>query len=185
MNQRYFRRVFLLPAAIGTVALLAACEVRTEETDAAGDAAVAAPSPQGEVNRVDSGAADAPEPAAAPIRSVAFAHGSTLDITGMDITGDILTVEFRAHTRENGRGQIVYLDRVNYIEDQTSRKVDVLRDDDGKYIANPSNESGRFISVDTDGGIGWIKFPRPGEGVTTISLTFPEAGALNGLPVPG
>jgi hypothetical protein len=95
-----------------------------------------------------------------------------------------MTVEFQARTQGNNHVQTMQMNQINYIEDQTSRKVEALQDADGRYMANPVGGSGRILVIRTDGGVGWIKFPRPDEGVTSISLTIPEAGALNALPVP-
>ena len=169
--------------AIVVLASLSACEARMEDgADTSGDVEQQA-TQQGEVNRVDTDIA--PQPVAMQaIRSVPFAYGSTLDITNIEITGDIMTVEFRARTTEMNMTEMMSLDRVNYIEDETSRQVEALRDSEGNYPANPITSRGDTLRIQTEDGIGWIKFPKPAEGVTTISLTIPDAGALNGLPVP-
>ena len=180
MRTRIGKNAKLAVLTAVTATLLTACEMREEN----GSADSGEVEQQAEVIRIDADEAREPAPETTAIRSVAFARGSTLDITNIDIVGDIMTVEFRARNQGNNHVQLMQMNQVNYIEDQTSRKVEALQDADGRYMANPVGGSGRILTIRTDGGVGWIKFPRPDEGVTSISLTIPEAGALNALPVP-
>ncbi|SFO81790.1 hypothetical protein SAMN04488060_0027 [Qipengyuania nanhaisediminis] len=161
---------------------LTACEARDENAAPAADNEMPEAAQTSQVTRIDTDPAPAPAPQA--IKTVPFARGSTMDITNIEIVGDIMTVEFRLTDREGNWTQNIDLDQVNYIEDQTSRMVSVLQNNDGQYVASPLTANGSSVRVQTRDGIGWFKFPRPAEGVTTISLSIPEAGSLNGLPVP-
>ena len=168
-------------AIVARVALTA-CEARDENAAQAAHNDMPEAAQTSQVTRIDTD----PSPAQAPraIKTVPFVDGSTMDITNIEIVGDIMTVEFRLTDREGSSFESIDLDQVSYIEDQTSRMVNILQNNDGQYVASPLSHNGSRIMVRTKNGIGWFKFPRPAEGVTTISLTIPEAGALNGLPVP-
>lgn len=141
---------------------------------------------------------DAPAAAsAAPLSTQSGPNGFEIDLTKADVNGSILTVEFKyRNTKKSSTnvGKFDYISSVykasavNYIDDATAKKYSVLKDQDGKYMASPlQNNSTEDVMVRSDGdgtpAMAYFRFPAPPAGTKTISVSIPEAGAFNGIPV--
>lgn len=115
--------------------------------------------------------------------------GTTWDLTRMQVTGSIMTLQFSV-TPAPGKSLFITdkikVDDVALIDDQTAQRYSVLKDDSGRPMASPVNKEGNLIRVDQGVdvvGVVWFKFPAPPEGTTTVSVTIPEVGPFDGVPV--
>lgn len=108
-------------------------------------------------------------------------------ITKAKVIGDILSVELRVKNTNGGEDRYsvgMNSREIYYIEDQTGKKVSVLRDDKGDPLVNPiSGGYLRFSASAESEGIATIKFPAPSAETKTISFTFPEMGSFDEVPV--
>ncbi len=109
-----------------------------------------------------------------------------INVTKARVTGDILTVELMVINK--GTERISYylpLDEVSYIDDATSKKYSLLKDDAGKYMANPINSTNKDISIfgTEKEHLITMKFPAPPAESKTISLNIPKFGSFDVLPI--
>lgn len=104
-------------------------------------------------------------------------------LTKVKVTGSILTVEFETEG-QNYSSVRIELNQVSYIDDATAKKVDVLKDEAGEWMAAPLSGK-NHLNFEVSGGITkiWMKFPAPPASSKTISLNIPKIGALDGLEV--
>lgn len=135
-----------------------------------------------------------PAPAAAPLEAAVIAsqpgmEGSTWDLTRMQVTGNILTLQFLVKPAP-GKMLMKYgvfkVDDVALIDDQSSQRYSVLKDDSGRPMASPISDDGMSISLrqGTDKtGVVWFKFPAPPAAATSVSVTIPEVGPFDGIAV--
>lgn len=185
MTRRFPIGRLSLPAAVAASAVLAACGSGTDSAPAdkaAEEAAAGAqPSPL---------AAPGPAPAVvAPttpaIRTNAGPDGTTVDLTRVQVTGNVLTVELR-YSPPGSDTTWVYLnaDEVSVIDDASSQRLGVLQDNAKQWMAAPL--SGDRISLPlSEGrpGIVWFKFPAPPAGSPTVSVNIPNVSPFDGVPV--
>ena len=131
-----------------------------------------------------------PDPAAQAIQSKPFGDGGTLALTKVKVVGQILNVEFMFIPAKNENGGYRYTSARTgkvadfaYIDESTSKRISLLRDENGKYMVDPSPYD-KDISV--SGGsprIIALKFPAPPETSPTITIDFPGAGSFDSVPV--
>ncbi|MDP1872936.1 hypothetical protein [Phenylobacterium sp.] len=169
--------------------LLAGCGDREEPAEpvdpvAEAAAARAEPSPLAAQN-----AAPAPaRPAATTIQTNTGPDGTQVDLTRVRVTGNVLTVELSYRPAGNDT-QWVYLDadEVSIIDDATSQRYGVLRDDSNQWMAAPLQSASRDrLSVQLrrgQPGIVWFKFPAPPAGSPTVSINIPNVGPFDGVAV--
>lgn len=174
-----------LPVLLGLMMpALAACGQGQAEKaeDAAPPPAVAAPetAPSPTV-----AASPAPPPAAA-LRSSPGPRGSTVDLTRVQVTGSILTVELR-YTPPPGEAVSQWffnISDVSVIDDATSQRYGVLQDEEKKWMAAPLSGGRIGVSTGRDKpAIIWFKFPAPPADSATISLNMPDVSPFDGVPV--
>lgn len=124
-----------------------------------------------------------PPPTQTAIQSQAGPGGSQVELLTAKVTGDILTVTFRCTGPEKYNTESFLLDDISIIDDATSQRIAVLKDNDGKWLA--SNPSANRISANcgTPPGILWAKFPAPPATSQTISINLPETAPFDGVPV--
>jgi hypothetical protein len=137
------------------------------------------------------------EPSAPALSTQSGPKGFQVDLTRAEVNGAILTVEFRyRNTNKNpndpSRFSATYDDYeigdVNYIDDNTSKKYTVLKDEQDKYMASPTESyAPKKINVKADSEGNpvnvFFRFPAPPADTKTISITVPGAGAFNGITV--
>lgn len=129
------------------------------------------------------------EPAKAdPIQAIASKQISQglLQISKAHVTGSILTIEM---ILDNTEKKIVDFnipaEDIFYIDDATSKKISLLKDDSGRVMLSPTNSDGnrlRFTGTDNPVIIN-LKFPVPPADSKTISLSFGEFGSFDGMPI--
>lgn len=132
-----------------------------------------------------------PAPRSAPttpaIRSAAGPDGTTVELTRMQVTGNIMTVELRYSPPAGATGvQWVYfpLNEVSLIDDATSQRYGVLQDEQKHWMASPL-AGGRIGLAMREGNsaLVWFKFPAPPAGSPTVSVNIPSVSPFDGVPV--
>lgn len=135
-----------------------------------------------------------PAPAAATTTALATQpgpRGSQVALTKARVVGDILSVElqYMLPPSSDVSGSVsVYedIDQVNYVDDATSRKYEVLKDQQGKFMASPLSYNDKQFKADVRKNVPALvsfKFPAPPATSQTISLSIPEAGSFDGVAV--
>lgn len=137
------------------------------------------------------------EPVAAPsqgaeqaIQTKALGNG-TIHLMKAKVVGAILHVEFVAVPHKKADGSYSSLSisthklkNFDYIDEATSKKVTLLQDEDGKYMADPLSGTGDALLVSgSQPKTLSLKFPAPPETSPTITIDFPGVGAFDSVPV--
>ena len=122
-------------------------------------------------------------PAQSVIQSQPGPEGSQVDLMKVAVTGDILTVTLRCSSDKQFNSKGFALDGTSVIDDATSQRMAVLKDNDGKWLA--SNVSGNAIiaKCEQQPGVFWAKFPAPPATSKTVSINLPETAPFDGVPV--
>lgn len=174
-----------LVAALAGVLTIAACSVREDANQTAAVDANAAADPTS-VTRVE-----VPTPTPSPTQALPAAiqtqpgpKGATVALNRAQVTGDVLTV---ALTYTGGQCcAYAKVDEVSVIDDATSQRLGVLKDNEGKAMAAPLFGSGKDIRVeasDTAPAQVWFKFPAPPATTKTVSITIPDVAPFDAVPV--
>jgi hypothetical protein len=169
--------------------LLAACGGQDEPAEVVDQTAEAAaaraePSPLA----AETAAPPPPGPAATTIQTNTGPDGTQVDLTRVRVTGNVLTVELSYRPAGNDT-EWVYLDadEVSVIDDATSQRYGILRDDSNQWMAAPlQSASGDRLSLrlrDGRPGIIWFKFPAPPAGSSTVSINIPNVSPFDGVAV--
>lgn len=130
-------------------------------------------------------------PAAAALATQPGPRGSQVALTKARVVGDILSVElqYTLPASSDVTGSItVYedIDQVNYVDDATSRKYEVLKDQQGKFMASPLSYNDKQFKADVRKSVPALvsfKFPAPPATSQTVSLSIPEAGSFDAVAV--
>jgi hypothetical protein len=117
--------------------------------------------------------------------------GLEVDLMRAGVTGDTLAVEL--HCRNPGKSTVVIkfpIEQVSVIDDATSRRYGVLKDQAGQYLAAPMIDwAGRPIqSIYSKIGYGsdsvmWFKFPAPPPEAKTVSINVPTIAPFDNIPI--
>ncbi len=135
-------------------------------------------------------AAPQQDPTAQAIESKPFGEG-TLALTKAKVVGQILNVEFIFTPPKKPNGDYKFtnvhsgeLKDFAYIDETTSKRISLLQDENGKYMADPIGGAGRNIGLTgTTPKIIALKFPAPAETTPTITIDFPGAGSFDSVQV--
>lgn len=175
-------------ATAAAMGMLAACSVKEEDkapagttaADTAGDTGVAreevpAPTPS----------TPAPLAAAPAIQTQPGPNDYQVALNRVAVTGDVLTV---ALTYSGGKCcAYAKLDEVSVIDDATSQRLGVLKDNAGKWMASPMDSRGDRLAIGLGGNDAprqvWFKFPAPPAGSKTVSIAIPEVAPFDAVPV--
>lgn len=180
--------------ALSALALMAGCSKKEESAPAAAATPAAAPATTSGPEIVPAAPpaavpAPTPPPAATPIASQPGIASSTWDLTRAQVVGNILTIQFLV-TPAPGKSLIevgaVKMDQVSMIDDSTSQRYSVLKDDTGRPMASPLESDGediRLVISNGTTGVVWFKFPAPPATSASVSLTIPAAGSFDGVKV--
>jgi hypothetical protein len=176
---------------LATTIPLAACS--RQEDDAAKAAPEAAQAPAtGGVVRAETPAPEAPVqrmPAQTPIQSQPGPDGSQVDLMKVAVTGDILTVSMRCSSDQSFNSESFQISNISVVEDATSQRLSVLRDNAGVAMVSDFNRSSGpehdqlGAECGKKGGVIWAKFPAPSPSSPTVSINFPGVGPFDGIPV--
>lgn len=166
----------------GLAAALAACSVKKQD-DAAASSAPSAPAG---VAREE---VAAPTPTPTPLQLAAIQtqpgpKGNNVALNKVAVNGDILTVT----TTFTGTGDCCVhfaVDDVSVIDDATSQRIGVLKDNAGKWMAAPVGYGGGNVDVSEFKGASqvWFKFPAPPATTKTVSITIPGVAPFDAVPV--
>ena len=185
----------LLVASAFALSLAACSQEKTAETTTAPATTEAPAAPAAPADAASAGVERAETAAPAPPATPALAtqpgpKGTQAALTKVRVTGDILTVELQftqpAAADSNSETVRAEIDQVSYIDDATSRKYNVLKDQAGLYMALPLDYSKKSVSVNvrkTGPAIMSFKFPAPPATSSTISLSLPEVGSFDGITI--
>ena len=171
-------RKLMIVAAISTGLGLSACNAR----DTA-DTAEAEPTGVTREEVAPAAPPVTPMPAATVIQSQPGPEGSQVDLLKVAVTGDILTVTLRCSSAAQFKSRSLDIRQISVIDDATSQRIGVLKDDSGNWMA--SNSKGDFMSADCtkEPGVIWAKFPAPPATSKTVSINLPEVAPFDGVPV--
>lgn len=175
-------RYSLISATIAAGLALSGCQ---KEADTAARTDTPASTPAADALTPEpTGTPAAPAPAATIIQTQPGPKGAQIALNRLAVTGNVMTAQFTA----TGGSCCAYLDveDVAAIDDSTTRRMAVLKDDTGKWMAAPLQSDGKRLRLFDSGGkpqIVWLKFPAPPPETQTVSITIPEVGPFDGVPV--
>lgn len=177
---RRFRTIVIGAGALA----LAACSVKEDanQTAAAAPADTAATG----VTRQE-----VPAPTPTPTQALPAAiqtqpgpKGATVALNRVQVTGNVLTV---ALTYSGGSCcNYSKIDEVSVIDDATSQRLGVLKDNAGKPMAAPLSGDGSELRVEDSTKAPaqvWFKFPAPPATTATVSITIPDVAPFDAVPV--
>lgn len=171
---------------LAAVALVACGADPSPADKAAQDAAAkATPSPLAQA------AQPAPAAPAAPpvqaIRTGAGPEGTQVSLVRAQVTGNVLTVELSYRPADNEWNAVYFdIDEVSVIDDATSQRYGVLKDNANAWMASPINSDDKQIRVQMDDGrpaVVWFKFPAPPATSSTVSINIPDVSPFDGVPL--
>jgi hypothetical protein len=143
----------------------------------------------GGVERVSPAPADeqpAPAPPETVIQTQEGSPGTVhVDLTRMQVTGDLMTVQLRFRNTEDRPTTVRFpVDEVNYIDDASARRYGVLEDEAGSPMASPMERDDVVLRLGpSESLVAWFRFAAPGPQSQTVSLSIPEVGPFDGIPV--
>lgn len=115
--------------------------------------------------------------------------GTQVALTKALVRGDILTVELQYTVPPSAESAPTFyekIEQINYIDEATSKKYGVLKNQEGVYMASPLYPDIKEVKISlTKAGpvIVILKFPALPASSQTISLSIPEAGSFDGITV--
>jgi hypothetical protein len=116
-------------------------------------------------------------------------NGLEVDLTRVGFAGDLMTVElrYRNPTAKEIWLDIFSLEQVSFIDDATSKRYSVVKDQSGQYIASPLYGSQGSINPhyvkEMGYSIVWFKFPAPPTTTQTISINIPNVSPFDGIRI--
>lgn len=121
----------------------------------------------------------------AVIQSQPGPDGSQVDLLKVAVTGDILTVTMRCSSDESINSELFRVANISIIDDATSQRMSVLKDNQGMPMVSDPTASGDFIGTDCaiKPGIIWAKFPAPAATSKTVSINLPDVAPFDGIPI--
>ena len=142
----------------------------------------------GGVIRTSPEADDAPAPAESSLATRQGSRGLEVDLIRADVTGDLLTVELHfRNPRSSFASATMAVAEVSVIDDATSRRYGVVKDQAGQFMAAPLAR-GRTDRVmarvpANDSAVVWFKFPAPPPTSETVSINIPDVAPFDGIRV--
>jgi hypothetical protein len=122
------------------------------------------------------------------------AGGLEVDLMRAGVTGDLFAVELRFRNSNKGYGNhrdIQFpIEQVSLVDDATSRRYSVLKDQTGQYMAAPMIDwEGKpiqsiYLRIDPESdGIMWFKFPAPPPQAQTVSINIPRIAPFDNIRI--
>ncbi len=115
-----------------------------------------------------------------PIETIIVGSEGKLSLMDIDETNNMLTLILKY----KGNFQSISYNKVYYIDLNTSKKYELLKDDDGHYMASPiysDGKGGSFGSGDVQTMT--LRFPAPEASSTDISLTLDNLGTFTKIKI--
>jgi hypothetical protein len=126
-------------------------------------------------------------PAQVPAANSSLASGSfgrqaTWSLVKAKVSGAILSVEFEV-SGESCENEYIPLQDISYIDENTAKKLTVLKDEGGQWMAGPLDDD--RLRAKACGGKSkmWMKFPAPPAETKTITINISQLGSLDSIPV--
>lgn len=177
---------FAALAAIGLVVPLAACGPTEEQSPPEQTMTEAPPTQQVVRQDMQPVIRETPVARMAPaqvIQSQPGSNGAQFDLIKVAVTGDILTVTLQCTTEGSTRSQAIDLRKVSVIDDATSQRIGVLKDNADNWLASDANGDFMRATCRKAPGILWAKFPAPPATSQTVSINLPNVAPFDGVPV--
>src|SRR3546814_4391353 len=115
--------------------------------------------------------------------------GSQVDLLSVKVTGDILTVAMRCSSPERYNRESIRVAQVSVIDDATSQRIGVLKDNEGNAMvsnlvrsSSPETDN-MMVDCTSKPGVMWAKFPAPPATSATVSINLPGVAPFDGIPV--
>lgn len=130
-----------------------------------------------------------PMPAATVIQSQPGPDGSQVDLLSVKVTGDILTVTLRCSSPQRYNRESIRVAQVSVIDDATSQRIGVLKDNEGNAMVSNLNRSSSpendnmMVDCTSKPGVMWAKFSAPPATSPTVSISLPGVAPFDGIPV--
>jgi hypothetical protein len=173
-------KLLILAAAASTLAIAACSKPAATDTPTE----TASTIETGVVREATPDPVPSPTPmAAAPaIQTQAGPKGSQVALNRVAVTGDIMTVSMTF----SGGDCCTYtkVDQVSVIDDATSQRISVLKDNAGNWMAAPMYSNDKEVRIDSSKpAVVWFKFPAPPATSKTVSITLPEVAPFDAVTV--
>ncbi|NZA28383.1 hypothetical protein H0E84_18565 [Luteimonas sp. SJ-92] len=173
--------------ALGALVALAGTFAGCQREPAAEPEPAVAPAPAEESNPAVRPAEPPEEAAATGIATQPGPNGSEVTLKAVRVTGNLVTVElaYRAPS-DRALSTIVRLGDVSLIDDATTQRYEVVQDASGRYMAQPLSTSGNAVVLSLSAGDTAqvsFRFPAPPASSPTVSISIPEVGPFDGVPV--
>lgn len=172
----------LLAALTGAV-MLGACSTRDEGDNQTASTDTAPAATTGVTREEVETPAPTQAPAAAPaIQTQPGPKGAQVALNRVAVTGDVLTVSM---TFSGGDCcSYIKVDEIGVIDDATSQRLGVLKDNAGSPMAAPLNSGGKQLRIDASkSAVVWAKFPAPPATSRTVSIALPEVAPFDAVPI--
>jgi hypothetical protein len=170
---------------MAAIALAGCSGAPPENETAVADTSESAPATTG-VTRTEVEPSPSPTPAPLPaaIQTQPGPEGAQVALNRVAVVGDVMTVALSY----SGGQCCTYtpVDKVSVIDDATSQRIGVLKDNAGNWMAAPMYSNNKELRVGgskTAPAQVWFKFPAPPATTKTVSITIPEVAPFDGVPV--
>lgn len=116
-------------------------------------------------------------------------NGTLVTVDKAKVIGKVLYVELKVKNMgESSSLNVIDVADINYVDDAEAKKHDILKDDDGNYQASPLQmKTGGRLQVSTSSrrpeALISLKFAAPPETSKTITLSIPDFGTFDAIPV--
>src|SRR5262245_33668487 len=116
--------------------------------------------------------------------------GLEVDLARVGFAGDLMTIElrYRNPTAKEIWLDMFRLDQVSFIDDATSKRYSVVKDQSGQYMASPFSRLGdgsinpHYVK-ENGYSIVWFKFPAPPTTTQNISINIPNVSPFDGIRI--
>lgn len=175
----------LRAALIGAVALGGCSSSKDADNRTASTEVAPSDSSTGVTRQVieEQAATPTPPPAAPVLQTQPGPKGAQVTLNRVGVTGDVLTVSM---TFAGGDCcTYIKIDELSVIDDATSQRLGVLKDNAGNPMAAPLyNSDGKELRIDaTKPAVVWAKFPAPPVTSKTVSIAVPQVGPFDAVPI--
>ncbi|WP_447762216.1 hypothetical protein [Sphingopyxis panaciterrae] len=174
-------RSMLAGLAVATFGLAACQQDAAPPADQAAAPETAAPGTSGNGVVRDEIVPEAP-PAPTAIQTQPGSDGTQFALLKAAVTGDILTVTVNC-TSEKNKWAYMNFDEISVIDDTTSQRIGVLKDNAGAWMGSPLSGKDRIGLNCSPNGVIWVKFPAPPATSPTVSINLPGVAPFDGVTV--
>ena len=109
--------------------------------------------------------------------------GIQVDLLSARVTGDVMTLTFRCSSEERIKTKLFNVGQISVIDDATSQRIGVLKDDGGNWMASSTRTNHMSTGCEIQPGVFWARFPAPPATSPTISISLPDVAPFDGIAV--